>query len=489
MTVFPCAEPEEQSSGLNVEHEMQGDVAERESTQSTSPQNPSQETKVPVFAVSRVADREWLLSTIRACTRNTLYGVAWEIVLRISPALLRRKLPKLSTLFSEECLKSAARRGAMLGSWVAIFRILSRVSQSDLVERRLHNCNHSEARTQAKHQFYRHSYRLAIAAFISGFASVRLFPGISWQMTVYFACRAARAMLDVECKRGSVYLCALARVPTWLWFSITAGSGIGYLGLFKPLFLPRGFMDFLCVMSRQGNQQMNDIFNPPGDELMPCQPAFHTGACRPYVIDGLRYASLKSFRFFFAFYAISRVIIRSPRALLRAPLHSVYRLAERSVRSSIFVVLISWGCSRMPCLLRPFVKKLKPINTVPLVTIACFSQFLESDSRQMEIFIYNASTVITTLLNIRFGINVRAFPRVKTPRTLVTVVAPLLFGLSSAAWVCARQVSADSLKPTEKFLLDNILPLHEKSVQFGEAQPELQKSSSAFQLAIRNLLR
>eukprot|EP01083_Nonionella_stella_P070540 188781_1 len=488
LTVRVCVEPEDAMSTLDVEYELQGKTSAKECTQrSISPETQIQEKKVPVLAVSRLANREWLVSTLRAGARNALYGIAWEFVFRTSPVLLRMKLPEFATLFSAECLKTAARRGAMLGSWVTLFRVLSRVTQCDLVERRL--SNHSEARTCVKQQFYAHSYRLAISAFISGFVSVRLFPGISWQMTVYFACRAARAILDVECKRGSTFLRSLVRVPTWLWFAFTVGPGIGHFLTFKPLFVPRGYMDFMGTMGRSSAQKMHDIFNHPGAELIPCNPVFHVGHCRTYVIDGLRYAALKSFRFFFTFYAITRVIIRSPHALLRAPFHSMRSLIKSALCSSIFVVSVSWGGTRMPCLLRPFLKKLNPINTIPFLIISCSALFFESESRQMEIFIYNVSILFETILNVRFGMNVRARPPIKTPRRLAKLVAPLLFGLASSAWVCARQVSVASLKPTEKLLLNNVLPLHEKSVRFDEAQLDLQRSPSTFQLAVHNLLR
>lgn len=94
------------------------------------------------------------------------------------------------------------------------------------------------------------------------------------------------------------------------------------------------------------------------------------------------------------------------------------------------------------------------------VIIIAAGLIFESKSRQTEIMVYNVSVIFEVFINIYFKLNTRRFPLAKSPPILIKSFAPLLFGISSAAYVWARE-NSESLKPAEKALMSQILPIKE----------------------------
>ena len=96
------------------------------------------------------------------------------------------------------------------------------------------------------------------------------------------------------------------------------------------------------------------------------------------------------------------------------------------------------------------VQDLNPWKIWPLCILLSMGLRFESPSRQSELLVYNLAAQTEGTINYVCNLNTRVSPAPVEPLVLRTVLAPLLFGFTSAALVWSRYNSPSSLDARDK---------------------------------------
>lgn len=333
-------------------------------------------------------------------------------------------------------LMTALRSGTFLASWSIFYQVCIRTLELNMIRP--------------------NALWLATSGFASGFASMYLTQGISWNLSLYFFLRSLYSWFRIKLDKFPFWVQNFSPILLYCILNI----GLGYMTQLNSCYVDRSYGEFLvhCAgFSRQSIEHMWSFKTLPD-----CKDVYHKEeSCLEASYYRSKRILARILKIYVPFYFVSTFLKGSFfKMSLEKQKNTWISLLKNAGRSSLFLFIQCLFCGPGPCIHKFFTKEYNPFIIGILWFFASFAIYFENPSRVKEINIFTLWKLCVSFINYKMGVkeNLEDGKGEQHSESFNFWASNLIFGVASSFSLYCLARNRQQLKSLDRTILVSLFP-------------------------------